>query len=146
MSSLSELLDGSLLLDFDGPICSVFAGKPAHKVAAHLRSLASNRGYSVDELDPSTGPIEMLHWADLQSHDLTVLLEQALSQAEQEAVRSATATDHAIEVIAAAVNAEKTVAVVSNNSPTAIREYLALHAWPSGLTWSWGDHGLSLLR
>lgn len=36
----------ALLLDFDSPICSVFAGYPAHFIADHLREVLAESGHS----------------------------------------------------------------------------------------------------
>jgi len=125
--NLASLLNRTLLLDFDGPVCSVFAGMPAQGVATYLRQLAMNLGYEVGDLKPTTGPIEILHWAELQSYELTVTMEEALGRVERTAVRSATMTDDATDVIHTAKREGRAVAIVSNNSPGAIQEYLALH-------------------
>ena len=48
---LAELLAGTgpLLLDFDGPVCSVFAGYPAPQIAAQLGRLLQDNGIDVSE-------------------------------------------------------------------------------------------------
>jgi hypothetical protein len=39
--------DGPILLDFDGPVCRVFAGYPAARIAAELRSRLTGEGITV---------------------------------------------------------------------------------------------------
>jgi hypothetical protein len=45
-TTLADVMNRSryLLFDFDGPICSIFAGLPALTVADHLRELVIDRG------------------------------------------------------------------------------------------------------
>lgn len=40
---------GAVLLDFDGPVCSVFAGYPASRVAENLRVALTTRGIDVTD-------------------------------------------------------------------------------------------------
>ena len=43
--TLADLVGaGPLLLDFDGPVCSIFAGYPAPRVAAELVALGCGTG------------------------------------------------------------------------------------------------------
>jgi len=120
---------GPILLDFDGPVCSVFAGYPAPTVACELRQEVTSAGI---ELPPSiTGesdPLEVLRWAgSLGRTDIVNAVEEALCGAELRAVRSAVPTPYGREVIVAARQAGRPVAVVSNNSAPAVAAYLAAH-------------------
>jgi HAD superfamily hydrolase (TIGR01662 family) len=125
---LAELFAGSgaLLLDFDGPVCSVFAGYPAPDVASELRKLLCSRGIEVTEgVATRLGPVELLRWTGRQGNPtVTRFIDDALRTAEQHAVQSATPTPHSHAVITAARDAGKPVAIVSNNSAEAISEYL----------------------
>lgn len=126
---LAELLagPGALLLDFDGPVCSVFAGYPAPDVASELRELLCSKGIGVTEdVAARLGPVELLRWTGRRGDPtLTRVVDDALRAAEQRAVQSATPTPHSHAVITAAHDAGKPVAIVSNNSAEAIGEYLA---------------------
>ena len=42
----------AVLLDFDGPICAVFAGYRAHEVAAEIMKRAATAGYALRPDDP----------------------------------------------------------------------------------------------
>jgi beta-phosphoglucomutase-like phosphatase (HAD superfamily) len=126
--SLSQLLEGRgpLLLDFDGPVCAIFAGYPAASVADELRSTLRNLGVNIPDLLLRTpDPLEVLRWTgSLREPDVTRAVEDDLCAAELHAVRSSAPTLFAREVIVAARKAGKPVAVVSNNSAGAVMEYL----------------------
>lgn len=118
----------AILFDFDGPVCSVFAGYPAPSVAQALRDVLTKEQVRlpacvVNERDP----LNILRWASGRHPSITTRLEEVLCAAEEEAVRSAAPTKHAHEAIIAATRSGRSVAIVSNNSATAIRSYLALH-------------------
>jgi len=127
-SPLNRLLagHGPLLLDFDGPVCAIFAGYPAASVADELRSLLRDQGVMVpDELLGTPDPLDVLRWVGtLRQPDLMRTVEDALCAAELHAVRSSAPTPYAREVIVAARKAGKPIAVVSNNSAAAVIEYL----------------------
>jgi len=117
-----------LLLDFDGPICSIFAGLPAPTVAARLRELLRSNttplpGSVADEEDP----IEVLRFTAGLDPNTAALVETALRDAERTAAKSATPTPDAREVILACHQTGRRVAVISNNSQAAIETYLRAH-------------------
>ena len=61
MSDAGVIGHGPLLLDFDGPVCGIFAGYPAPRVAREL--IAALRAAGVDVPDATaeqTDPIEVL--------------------------------------------------------------------------------------
>lgn len=120
---------GPLLFDFDGPICSIFAGYPAPDVASKLRRVLSRLGVSVpDVVSVQRDPLEVLRWTStLAKPSLMVAVEDALCTAERHAARHATPTVGGQEAILAARTAGKPVAVVSNNSADAITAYLEAH-------------------
>lgn len=118
---------GPLLLDFDGPVCKLFAGYSPESVADELRGVVRDLGIEVpDFLAGVPSPLELLRWtASLNEPGATRVVEDALCAAELHAVRSAAATPYAREVIVAAKRAGKPVAIISNNSAAAVMEYLS---------------------
>jgi phosphoglycolate phosphatase len=118
----------TLLLDFDGPICSVFAGYPAPLVAAELRDLlTAHRGgvaALLAELDDADDPMRVLRVAgDLGDEKLTRTIADALRDAEVKASQSAEPTPGIDRVIEAARATGRRLGVVSNNSWEAVTTY-----------------------
>jgi HAD superfamily hydrolase (TIGR01509 family) len=120
---------GALLLDFDGPVCSIFAGYPAPRIAAELVEVLRRHGVEVPpELASETDPLEVLRWTGATGdQDATQAVEDALCAAELRAVETAEPTPYGREVIVAARQAGTPVAVVSNNSADAVSAYLTAH-------------------
>lgn len=117
----------ALLLDFDGPVCSIFSGCPAPRVAADLVALIG-----AEDVRGETDPLAVLRWAgDHCGHDVTVAVEEALCAAELRAAALAEPTPFAREVI---LGAGVPVAIVSNNSAAAIEAYLTAHDLAAGVT------------
>ncbi|WP_035698292.1 HAD family hydrolase, partial [Glycomyces tenuis] len=115
-----------LLLDFDGPVCSVFAGYPAPTVAAEL--VERVRGFSprlAAELGGETDPMRVLRAAAeaLPKHTVD-RIDEFLCRAELRAIDTATPTPGTPDLIEAARRDGKTVGIVSNNCPRAIAEHL----------------------
>lgn len=113
-----------LLLDFDGPICSVFAGFPASEVAQRLRAYLQPRtphNWMVGTNDPH----EILRASAEFGQDVATSAHRELTALEQQAVKSAIPTPYADEVVRAARSAGNLLAVVSNNAEGAVREYLS---------------------
>ncbi|MDG6106119.1 HAD hydrolase-like protein [Dactylosporangium aurantiacum] len=129
--ALRALLDRSraILLDFDGPVCSIFGGYPAPMIAAELLNLLDTRGVQLgDDIRTETDPMEVLRWsATLGKPELTREVEDALCRAELLAAASAIPEPYGREVIITAREAGKPVAIVSNNSAAAIEAYLDAH-------------------
>ncbi|MBL6277215.1 HAD family phosphatase [Micromonospora fiedleri] len=117
----------ALLLDFDGPVCSIFAGYPAPQVAAELVDVLRQHGVDVPpELASEPDPLEVLRRTGAAGdQDVTRAVEDALCAAERRAVETAEPTPYGREVIVAARQAGMPVAVVSNNSAGAVSAYLA---------------------
>ncbi len=128
MSDLSELFAkaNGLLLDFDGPICAVFANHAASEVAAKLVSLVEGAGWSPsNEICAETDPLEVLKWSTtLGCTELVEEVDHLLGVEELAAVATARATPHIREVVTAANIVGLRMAVVSNNSSGAISKYL----------------------
>jgi phosphoglycolate phosphatase len=130
VTSIDELVSvlrrtSAVLLDFDGPVCSMFAGYPAAQITAELRALAVERvGRHIPALADATGPHELLAAAGAVSVHLAQAIEDALQVAEIKAAESATPTPGAAEFLAACQNIGRPVAVVSNNCLPAVEAYL----------------------
>lgn len=124
---LSEV--GAVLLDFDGPVCSIFAGYPAPQVAAELVDVLRLHGVDVPpDLASEPDPLEVLRRTGVVGHHgITRAVEDALCAAERRAVETAEATPYGREVIVAARQAGMPVAAVSNNSAGAVIAYLEAH-------------------
>lgn len=130
-ADLAQLLAevDAVLLDFDGPVCSIFAGYPARDVAADLVDLLHSHAVEVPtSLASETDPLEVLRWAgSVGDQVVTRTVEDALCAAERRAINTAAPTPYGREVIVAARQAGLSVAVVSNNSASAVSAYLAAH-------------------
>ncbi|ROT25535.1 HAD family hydrolase [Micromonospora sp. HM5-17] len=128
-ANLDQLFNeiGAVLLDFDGPVCSIFAGYPAPQVAAELVDVLHRRGIEAPpDLISESDPLEVLRrTAATGDQAATRAVEDALRAAERRAVETAEPTPYGREVIVASRQVGFPVAVVSNNSAGAVRAYLA---------------------
>ncbi|MGW5580993.1 HAD family hydrolase [Micromonospora chokoriensis] len=127
----------AVLLDFDGPVCSIFAGYPAPQVAAELVDVLRRCGVDVpSDLASEADPLEVLRRTGAAGdYGITRAIEDALCAAERRAVETAEPTPYGREAIVAARQAGMSVAAVSNNSAGAVTAYLAAHrlaghVWP----------------
>ncbi len=126
--SLSALVPGlqALFLDFDGPVCSVFAGLPAASVASHLREIVERRlGGLPASIANEDDPLQILRSVPaLGMPRLTDEVSRVMRNAEQTAVATATETPHITTVLKVASEHDLQLAIVSNNSLEAISSYL----------------------
>ena len=112
-----------LLLDFDGPVCSVFAGFPAPDIARALREYL--RDEAPDEwMAGIDDPHEILRGSAELGSDIAARTDQELTRLEVEAVKTAVATPYAADLIDRAKAGNAKVAIVSNNARTAVVSYL----------------------
>ncbi|WP_405586152.1 HAD family hydrolase [Streptomyces sp. NBC_01190] len=115
-----------VLLDFDGPVCSVFAGFPAADVARRLSDLLTG----LDGPPPGnelTDPLAMLrHIADTRP-ELVPAADDALARMEVEAVAEARPTEGAAGFLEACAATGRRVWLVSNNATTALDSYVDAH-------------------
>ena len=129
--SVAQVLSdtGAILLDFDGPVCSVFATLADSTIAAELRRVIEEHGAEIPEhIRNVDDPLEVLRFtATTRAPSLVVRVENALCRAELTAVDGARPTPYAREVIVAAHEAGRPIAIVSNNSAPAIDRYLTAH-------------------
>ena len=71
-----------LLLDFDGPICSVFAGLPADIIAGRLRKLFGDHPRLPAGIARTPDPIEVFTYAATISTDLAARVETEMTNLE----------------------------------------------------------------
>jgi HAD superfamily hydrolase (TIGR01549 family) len=130
-AGLSELLNrqSAILLDFDGPVCNIFANHPAPAVADSLRAVLRTSGVDIAaEVLDERDPLEVLKWsATLGRPDVLKAVETKLRQEEFTAAQSSAPTPYGREVVIGAFEAGKSIAIVSNNSAEAITSYLHRH-------------------
>ncbi len=122
-NAAAELLASkpNVLLDFDGPVCSVFGGVGADTVARELRErLGLSEQHSADVRDP----FEILRYAAREGHREATAAERELTRLEMEAVASATPTPGAVELFHLLADRNQATVIVSNNSEAAVRRYL----------------------
>ena len=119
----------ALLLDFDGPICSVFAGVAAHLVADQLRGVLAEGGYHdlPDDVRAADDPFDVLFYAAKLGQNEARYVEAAFRAHEVEAVQSAQSTPSSTDLIRAWHETGKPLAIVSNNSAAAVETYLDIH-------------------
>ncbi|MFJ5987947.1 HAD family hydrolase [Lentzea sp. NPDC092896] len=119
----------AILLDFDGPVCSVFAGFPAPIVAEQLRDTLSHSWQHAitTEAKNSGDPFDILSFAATIGDDEARYIEAALRAHEVEAISTATPTAGAHEFIRRCHDFGRKLAIVSNNSTAAVEVYLHLH-------------------
>ncbi|WP_258905383.1 HAD family hydrolase [Actinokineospora sp. UTMC 2448] len=119
----------ALLLDFDGPVCSVFSGFPAYTVADQLRDTLIQGGHRPlpIEVRQSPDPFEVLYYAATLGEEETRYVEAAFTAHECEAIQTAQPTPGAHHFIRTWHNSGRPLAIVSNNSRAAIETYISLH-------------------
>ncbi|NKQ57122.1 HAD family hydrolase [Amycolatopsis sp. K13G38] len=112
----------AVLLDFDGPICSVFSAFSPAAVAEELRA----RLRLVDA--PKTSePFEILSYVARTEPSAAARAETELARLETRAVAEATPTPGAAAVLQHFDESGRRVVVVSNNSAVSVRAYLYQH-------------------
>jgi HAD superfamily hydrolase (TIGR01662 family) len=129
-----ETLDGilartrCLLIDFDGPICDIYAGLTDATVADRLRKIITGQGITMpDPLTSSRDPIAVFDYAATVSPALGELIEAEMTGQEVEAVATARPVPYVHEAVTSARGTGRRIAVVSNNSERAVTAYLAQH-------------------
>ncbi|MEV0236107.1 HAD-IA family hydrolase [Nonomuraea sp. NPDC050786] len=114
-----------VLLDFDGPICDIFAGLPAPQVAASLRSFLAEQDVEIPpEVEASDDPLAVFRFSWQFGPDMSRITRDMLTRLEVEAVQTARPTPGAADLIRQSKRLGKAVAVVSNNSTKAVTAYL----------------------
>lgn len=130
--NLRELITRAhvVLWDFDGPICRLFAGHKAERVAAEVVKWLAGRGLHnllTDEERKTLDPQVVLRAVDRRhpGSDLVAELEERLTQEEMRAAASAMPTAYADPLIRTWAAVGSRLAIATNNSPRAARAYLA---------------------
>jgi HAD superfamily hydrolase (TIGR01509 family) len=117
-----------LFLDFDGPICAVFAGVANSTVAGQLRDSLHAAGIPVPvEVEGEPDPLEVFQAVATVSPEAAATAQQLLAAFEARAVATAKPTPGSADLIITAYRTRRTVTIVSNNSEAAIRAYLSDH-------------------
>jgi HAD superfamily hydrolase (TIGR01509 family) len=136
-TGLAEIISRSrhILLDFDGPVCTVFARTPASTVAERLRNALETAGITLPpHVQAEDDPMEVFRIAARLGHGEAERAQRELTRLETLAVNTARPTPGAADLIAVAHQAERTVTIVSNNSGHAISRYLASRHIPAHIT------------
>jgi phosphoglycolate phosphatase len=118
-----------LLIDFDGPVCDIYAGLTDATVAERLRKVITGHGTTdlPGQVTRSHDPIAVFDYAASISPELGALVETEMTAQETAATATARPVPYVHEVITSARDTGRQVAIVSNNSETAVRAYLAQH-------------------
>jgi HAD superfamily hydrolase (TIGR01509 family) len=119
-----------VLWDFDGPICRLFAGHSAERVAGDLVSWLEGRGLHGLLTETERGSLDpqvVLRAVDRRhpGSDLVAELEERLTQEELRAASSAMPTPYADPLIRTWTAVGSRLAITTNNSPRVARKYLA---------------------
>ena len=130
--NLRELITRAqvVLWDFDGPICRLFAGYKAEWVAGELVEWLEGRGLHglLTNTERRSLDSQVVLRAVDRRHpgsDLVAELEERLTQEEVKAAASAMPTAYADPLIRTWRAAGSRLAITTNNSPRAVRAYLA---------------------
>ncbi|GGX98985.1 HAD family hydrolase [Streptomyces minutiscleroticus] len=119
-----------VLFDFDGPICRLFAGLPAERVAGDLVEWLGRqglRGLLTDEERAHPDPMAVLRAVDRRHprSDLVAELEERLTRQELKAVARAWPTAYADPLVRTWSAVGVRLAVATNNSARTAAAYLA---------------------
>ncbi|MEV0977023.1 HAD family hydrolase [Streptomyces sp. NPDC049915] len=119
-----------VLWDFDGPLCRLFASRPARQVADELVDWLARQGLTglLDDAERESPDPHGVLRAVARRHprnDLVADLEERLTRQELKAAASAMPTPWADPLIRTWTAVGPRMAVTSNNSPQVITSYLA---------------------
>ena len=115
----------TLFLGLDGPVCSVFGRLPAAGVAQGVRRIMIEHGTSVTVPPGSEDdPLHILREASRAGPHALSIAASALQDAEVAAIFTALPTDFADDVLVAALESGRRLAIVSNLSIPAAETYL----------------------
>lgn len=113
-----------VLLDFDGPICSVFAGYPAVRAVSTMLRALEAAGFDVRPPWLNLGdPHQLLVEVATQMPEAVGIAEDALTRSEVHAVDSAQITVGVTDLIDEVTGQGQQWAVVSNNSTESITRF-----------------------
>ncbi len=115
-----------VLLDFDGPVCDLFAHLPADVIAASvLDELEGILGGPADEdLTDIDDPLDLLDGVSEIYPHLLARVDASVREAEVDAAGLAPVTAGAPQFLRACADSGRPVAIVSNNGAEAVRTVL----------------------
>jgi phosphoglycolate phosphatase len=115
-----------LLIDFDGPVCSLFAGTPTAPIAARLRTILTGAGVAVlPEIRDTGNWFEIFAFAAVTGPALARHVESELAALASAAAHTAAPTQDLADVLSACHEYGRQVAI--DNSARAVRIYLDIH-------------------
>ena len=130
-NDLRNLVEGArvVLWDFDGPVCRLFAGHSAERVARDLVEWLEGQGLHgllAESERESLDPHAVLRAVDRRhpGSDLVTELEERLTQEELKAAASARPTPYADPLVRTWTAVGARLAITTNNSPQVVKEYL----------------------
>ena len=126
MTSAADLVARArvVLLDFDGPICSVFTGYPAVRAVSTMLRALEAAGFDVRPPWLNLGdPHQLLVEVATQMPEAVGIAEDALTRSEVHAVDSAQITVGVTDLIDQVTGRGQHWAVVSNNSTESIAQF-----------------------
>lgn len=116
----------AVILDFDGPMCDVFAGHPSATIAGELAAHLVDLGRADIASTYTADPMRLLTEVHRQAPAHLAAVEAHLAAAELVAVESAPETDGLGLLLQLLDEAGVPVAVASNNHGPAIERWLSL--------------------
>lgn len=115
----------ALILDFDGPVCSLFSEIPASRVASELASVDKALIPHLSTSAKGRDPHRILRIAESHSRDLLIRVEELLTHFETAAASGAEPTPCCTNLVATWKESLKPIAIASNNARGAIEKYLS---------------------
>jgi len=114
-----------LLLDFDGPVCTLYADESARLAADRLRAILATHNAEIPAAVATTAdPLAVLAHAAAISPELAEQAEAELTRYELSAAATAQPAGYSHDVIASAREGHRTITVVSTCSARAVSAYL----------------------
>ncbi len=119
------------MIDFDGPLCHLFAGFPAPEVAENLRAKAEPFGEFSGHLSGVDDPLEVIRIfaAGCGDAESIVQMDLALERLETQAASTATKAEGADLLVAGLAKRGLQWGVATNNSEPAVRRFFKDAGW-----------------
>ncbi|MFC1410957.1 HAD family hydrolase [Streptacidiphilus sp. N1-12] len=116
-----------MLLDFDGPLCSIFAGLTAQEVAHDLVVGLATGARIPEGWVTASDPLALLRRIGDERPELAGAADLTLTRLEEQAASLARPTVGGESVLRACMDSGRSVGIVSNNAGSAIHMYLDAH-------------------
>jgi beta-phosphoglucomutase-like phosphatase (HAD superfamily) len=117
-----------VLIDFDGPICEIFAGTPSRDIADELRrQLRAVRIDIPQGAVTSDDPLDVFRAVAELGAQAATIAQALLTALEVQAVQTARPVRGSADLIVTATRTGRTVTIVTNNSAAAVDAYLGKH-------------------